>query len=203
MKSMRPGQARRERRGTARLRGLERASPSCRRILPGARRRASRPANGGSIAGQPAERSRDANRPTRVSADGGYGGAFKHTGHGSARGTAGKRVGIAGLQAVAEFRILAGDAVGQRVQVGFAGDHGSGSTKLRDEPGIARGISVQFAIVMDAATGGAPARSKQSFTETGRPHNALRPSPNGPPAARGMASTRAASERVHSASCQR
>src|SRR5579863_2394784 len=49
---------------------------------------------------------------------------------------------------------------------------------------------------------GEPARSKQSFTEIGRPQSAERPSPKKPPLPRVIASARAASARVHSASCQ-
>src|SRR5580700_3020932 len=54
---------------------------------------------------------------------------------------------------------------------------------------------------------GEPARSKQSFTEIGRPQSAGRPSPKGPPPECGIASeratsSRAASARVHVGSCQ-
>src|SRR5580704_5172455 len=49
---------------------------------------------------------------------------------------------------------------------------------------------------------GEPARSKQSFTEIGRPQSAGRPSPKGPPVDCRVASVLAASARVHCASCQ-
>src|ERR1700735_1293937 len=49
---------------------------------------------------------------------------------------------------------------------------------------------------------GDPPRSKQSFTEIGRPQSAERPSPKGPPLEWGISSARAASSRVHAASCQ-
>jgi hypothetical protein len=58
------------------------------------------------------------------------------------------------LKAIAEFRILAGDAISQRMQVGFAGDDRTGCAKLFNQPGIVGGYSVQVAVEMHAATGG-------------------------------------------------
>jgi len=41
---------------------------------------------------------------------------------------------MAGLYAVAEVRILTGDAIGQRVKVGFAGNDCAGRAKLLNQP---------------------------------------------------------------------
>src|SRR5581483_9470074 len=82
-------------------------------------------AQGSAISGQSAERSRHADRAARIRTDSDCSGALKNASHRAAGRPSGERRGIVRLQAVAELRIFAGDAIGKRVQVGFADDYGS------------------------------------------------------------------------------
>ncbi len=148
----------------------------------------------GAIAGEAAESGGHADGAAGVGADGGDRGAFLHAGARAGGRAAGERARVAGLQAVAEFRILAGDAIGERMQMGLAGDHRAGGAQSLDEPGVARRrCRSDRDRTLTPQLVGAPARSKQSLTEMGRPQSVSRPSPNGPPSPAGMASTRAAS----------
>src|SRR6185437_12943806 len=52
------------------------------------------------------------------------------------------------------FGILAGDAVGERVQVRLAGDDRAEGAKPFDDPRIARGYAVAVTVERDAAGGG-------------------------------------------------
>ena len=93
-------------------------------------------ADGSAITGQAAKRRGSAHGAAGISADGRKRGALKHAGSRAAGRAAGERAGIAGLLAVTEFGIFAGDAVGEGMKVGFAGDDGAGFAKLFNEPGI-------------------------------------------------------------------
>ena len=108
-------------------------------------------ADGGAVADEAAERCGAADGTAGVCADGGDGGALEHAGCGATGGASGERCGIAGLHAVAELGVLAGDAVGERMQMRLAGDDGTESSKLRDEPGVCGCGAVEVAIEVDAA----------------------------------------------------
>ncbi len=125
-------------------------------------------ADRGAITGQAAERGRDADGAAGVCADGGDGGALLHAGCRAGGRAAGERGGVAGLQAVAEFGILAGDAVGQRVEVSFAGDDRASRAELLHEPGILGGVAVQVAIESHAATGGRAGEVEAVFDGDGK-----------------------------------
>jgi hypothetical protein len=82
---------------------------------------------GGAVSGEAAEGGGDADGATGVGADGDEGGAFLDAGGGSGRRAAGEEGGVAGLEAVvAIVGVFAGDAVGELMEVGLAGDDGTG-----------------------------------------------------------------------------
>jgi hypothetical protein len=90
--------------------------------------------DGGAEAGEAAERGGDADGAAGVGADGGEGGAFLDAGDCSAGGASGEAGAVDGLERVAEVGVLAGDSVGELVEVGLAGDEGSGFFELRGDP---------------------------------------------------------------------
>src|SRR6266851_3357556 len=103
-----------------------------RRAIPGLRPPAFRggQAVGGTIPHQAAEGGRHADGSTGVRADGCESGALLHAGSSAAGGAASEQRRIARLEAVAIIRVLAGDAVGERMEVGFADDEGAGCTQV-------------------------------------------------------------------------
>ena len=127
-------------------------------------------AMGGAITGEAAERGGNADGASCVRADGGYGGAFKDAGCCTGRRAAGEGCGIAWLHAVAEFGILAGDAVGQGMQMGFAGDDCSGGSRSRCEQAIESRDAGPFrvAIKLDAATCGRSGKIEAVFDGDGQ-----------------------------------
>ena len=91
---------------------------------------------GGAVAGEAAESGGDADGAAGVGADGCEGGAFLDAGGGAAGGAAGEEGGVAGLEAVAVVGVFSGDAVGELVEVGFAGEEGSGVEEALGYPGV-------------------------------------------------------------------
>jgi len=110
--------------------------------------------DGGSEGGEAAESGGDADGATGIGADGGQGGAFLHGGCCAAGGAAGEEGGVAGLEAVAEVAVFSGDAVGELVEVGFAGDDGSGLFEAGGHGGVLRDEAVVVAVEERAAGGG-------------------------------------------------
>ena len=78
------------------------------------------------ISGEPAQSRRAADRAARVGADRRERGPLKNAGRSAARRSTSKRARIAGLFAIAELRILAGDAIRQRMKMRLAGDYRPG-----------------------------------------------------------------------------
>ena len=124
-------------------------------------------ADGGAIAGEAAEGGGAAHRAASIGTDGRERRAFKNAGRSAAGRSAGERTRIAGLLAVAEFGIFAGDAVGERVKVGLAGDDGPGFAELFNEPRVVLGDAVEIAIEVDAATGGCAGKVEAVFDGDG------------------------------------
>src|SRR5271170_4146450 len=81
---------------------------------------------GGAVACESAEGGGDANGAAGVGADGDEGRAFLDAGGSAAGGAAGEKGLIARLEAVTVVGIFSGDAVGELVEVGLAGEDGAG-----------------------------------------------------------------------------
>ena len=120
------------------------AVPACRRVER--ERRA--------VAAEAAERGRHADGAAGVGADGGECGALLHTGSGTAGGAAGELSGVAGLKAVGEVAALAGDAVGELMEVRLAGDDRASGAKLGGDKGVGSGEAVVIAVEGGTAGGG-------------------------------------------------
>lgn len=109
--------------------------------------------DGGAIAGEATERSRDADGAARVGADGGQGGAFLNAGGGAAGGATGEVRGVERLEAVAEVMVLSGNAVGELVEVRLACDDGAGGAETAGDAAVGSGDAVVFAVERGAAGG--------------------------------------------------
>ncbi len=121
--------------------GHDRANRWCRRTQRGGA--ATGPvakAERGSVAGKPTESGRATHRTSRVRANGGERGAFLDGRSRAAGGATGEQRGVCGLQAVTIVAVLARDAVGELMKVGFACDHASGLAEPCGDPGVRRCI---------------------------------------------------------------
>ena len=110
-------------------------------------------AEGGAVAGEAAESGGDADGAAGVGADGDEGGAFLHAGRGAAGGAAGEQGCIARLDAVAVVGVFSGDAVGELMEVRFAGEDGAGVEKALCDPGVFCGDGIVLCVEARAATG--------------------------------------------------
>src|ERR1700683_2908168 len=81
---------------------------------------------GGAIAGQTAERRGHANGAAGVGADRSHRRPLLHAGNAATGRASGEPLRIARLDAIPVVAILAGDAVGQLMQMSLAHDHGAG-----------------------------------------------------------------------------
>ena len=89
-----------------------------------------------------AERSRNADGAASVGADAAIAEAGGDGGSGATAGTAGNAREIPGIVDGAVVRVVAGDAVGELVHVGFADDDGACILELADDCGIFRGNEI-------------------------------------------------------------
>src|SRR5450631_2471149 len=91
-------------------------------------------AKGGAVADQSTKRGRDTNGSAGVCSDGGKGGTLENAGGCSTGRSAGQSAFVAGLLAVAELRIFAGNPISERVEMGLTSDDRAGDAELLHQP---------------------------------------------------------------------
>ncbi len=74
---------------------------------------------------------------------------------------------VEGLEAVAEVAVLSGDAVGELVEICFAGDDGSGGAKAGGDCAVGGGDAVVVAVEGGAARGGETGEVEAVFERDG------------------------------------
>lgn len=71
------------------------------------------------------------------------------------------------MEAVAEVAVLSGDAVGELVEICFAGDDGSGGAKAGGDCAVGGGNAVEIAVEVGTAGGGEPGEVEAVFEGDG------------------------------------